>query len=104
MPLYEYEHLGEPCARGRCFEELHSAEAPDLVRCPDCGQPVRKRLTAARFKRQYTPGELRDRGFTKLVRRDDGIYENVTAKAGQNRIIDRDRPETMAGLDVSLSD
>ena len=28
---------------------------------------------------------LKDLGFTKLVKRDDGVYENVTARSGDSR-------------------
>ena len=33
--------------------------------------------------------ELKDKGFTKLVKRDDGVYENVTAIDGEERYMKR---------------
>ncbi|NNE37236.1 MAG: zinc ribbon domain-containing protein, partial [Gammaproteobacteria bacterium] len=31
--------------------------------------------------------ELKNQGFTKLVKRDDGVYENVTAVDGEKRFM-----------------
>jgi len=45
--------------------------------------------------------ELKSHGFTKLVRRDDGVYENVTARDGESRVVDRDDPGSIAGLNLS---
>ena len=42
--------------------------------------------------------ELCDLGFTKLVRRDDGVYENVTARDGESKVMLRDKPETYPNL------
>jgi len=42
--------------------------------CPDSKDPLK--LLCEHAQRGT---ELRDKGFTKLVRRDDGIYENATA-------------------------
>jgi len=41
----------------------------------EAGVPINKSAPPA------TTSELRDLGFTKLVRRDDRVYENVTAAA-----------------------
>jgi hypothetical protein len=43
-------------------------------------------------------------GFTKLVRRDDGVYENVTARDGDSRYMLRDKPETMPNLKKTIRD
>jgi hypothetical protein len=45
--------------------------------------------------------ELKGQGFTKLVRRDDGVYENVTAREGQSKVVHRDDPGSVAGLNLS---
>lgn len=49
-------------------------------------------------------GELRDLGFTKLVKRDDGVYENVTVRGGDNKLVLRDRPETLPNLKKTIRD
>ena len=48
--------------------------------------------------------ELRDAGFTKLVKRDDGVYENVTASDGEARYMRRGRKETMPHLHKKIED
>jgi hypothetical protein len=47
---------------------------------------------------------LRDKGFTKLVRRDDGVYENVTARDGESRYVRPDKPETLPNLKKIIRD
>lgn len=48
--------------------------------------------------------ELRDQGFTKLVRRDDGVYENVTAVEGESRFMVRGRKETIPHVHKKVGD
>ena len=42
--------------------------------------------------------DLKNMGFTKLVKRDDGVYENVTATGKESRYWDADKPETRPDL------
>lgn len=99
MPVYEY-HCD---ANGQTIDVVHSMDAELTTWLEVCyvaqvplGEtdplaPVRRVLTRA-------PGvsvvqgnaELRDQGFTKLVRRDTGVYENVTAKGDEKRIVRAD--------------
>ena len=105
MPVYEYEHLEQPCERGLLFEESQYMNDLPLTVCPDCGGPVRKVFGAPRYlKGQKSNSELRDLGFTKLVRRDDGIYENVTARDGESKVMDRRKPETFPHLHKTIRD
>ena len=83
MPLYDYEHIGAPCDLGPVFEHNQPLADPPLTRCPACNGPVRKLLSAPRSLTSRTNAELRDAGFAKLVRRDKGVYENVTSKHKQ---------------------
>ena len=89
MPIYETEQWINDWA---------------LTKCPTCGGPVRKLMTAAHIKKRRTDSELRDLGFTKLVRKDDGIFENVTVREGESRIVDRRRPETFPHLHKTIED
>nr|WP_320015530.1 hypothetical protein [uncultured Desulfobacter sp.] len=41
---------------------------------------------------------LRDVGFTKLVRRDDGVYENVTRRKGDSRYMEQGKPNTIPNI------
>ena len=48
--------------------------------------------------------ELRNQGFTKLVKRDEGIYENVTAVHGESRYMVRGRKETVPHVHKKVGD
>lgn len=104
MPIYEYEHLETACALGRVFEQRQSMTEPPLERCPVCGRSVRKQISRINVSSPKTNGELRDMGFTKLVRRDDGVYENVTARSGDSRYMVRGRPETIPDVTKTITD
>jgi hypothetical protein len=51
-----------------------------------------------------TNSELKDLGFTKLVKREDGVYENVTARDGDSKLVQQDRPETLPNLAKTIPD
>lgn len=104
MPIYEYEHLADSCSRGRIFEVNQPISAPSLTRCPNCGNAVRKLISLANISTPRTNSELRDLGFTKLVRRDKGVYENVTAREGESRVVQGDRPDTYPNFRKTISD
>jgi len=95
MPVYEYEHINHPCSIGGIFEVSQSLEDHPLRKCPQCGQPIKKLISLVGLSVPRTNGELRDLGFTKLVKRDDGIYENVTARKGDSRYMERGKPDTV---------
>jgi putative FmdB family regulatory protein len=104
MPVYEYEHLKKPCIQGRLFEVNQSIQDPALTYCPACGGPVRKLISSTYIRMTKTTSELRDLGFTKLVKRDDGVYENVTARDGDCRMVFRNKPGTMPDLRKAIKD
>lgn len=104
MPIYEYEHLKDSCALGKQFEIMQSVNDAPLKNCPRCGKPVKKLLSLVGISVPKTNSELRDLGFTKLVKRDDGIYENVTAKDGESRYMERGKTETIPDLSKTISD
>lgn len=104
MAVYEYEHLGPACARGQVFEAVQSIHDEPLAVCPDCGVPVRRLISLVGISTPKGNSELRDLGFTKLVKRDDGVYENVTARDGESRYMRRGHPETLPHLQKTISD
>jgi len=104
MPIYEYEHIDTPCALGQVFELRQTLKDKQLRRCPECKQPVRKLISRVGISSPKTNGELRDLGFTKLVKREDGVYENVTARGGDSRYVHRDKPETLPNIKKTISD
>jgi len=102
--IYEYEHVDTPCDLGSVFEVTQSMSEKPLKECPACGGPVRKLISLVGISAPKTNSELRDLGFTKLVKRDDGVYENVTARGGDSRYMHRDKPETMPDLSKTIKD
>ena len=104
MPIYEYEHIDKPCLLGRVFEVRQSIQDEALTNCPDCAGLIRKIISRINISSTKSNRELRDLGFTKLVKRDDGVYENVTARDGDSKVVLRDKPETLPDLGKTISD
>lgn len=104
MPVYEYEHLGEGCSLGKCFDFSQSIKSEKLQSCPECGQAVQRLISIFAVNSPKSVSDLKSHGFTKLVKREKGIYENVTADSGENRIWDVTKPETMPNLKGKISD
>lgn len=104
MPVYEYEHTALACRLGTTFEVRQSIHDAPLACCPECGQPVKKLISRTNISTPRSNAELKDLGFTKLVKRDDGVYENVTARDGDSRYVVRDKPETLPNLSKTIGD
>ncbi|WP_373500692.1 FmdB family zinc ribbon protein [Desulfococcus sp.] len=104
MPVYEYEHTDTPCDIGRAFEIRQSIHDAPLAVCPACGGPVKKLVSRVAVSAPKGNAQLKDMGFTKLVRRDDGVYENVTRRDGESRYMVRGRPETLPDVKRILRD
>ena len=104
MPVYQYEHKGAPCGAGAVIEVTQSIRDQPLAKCPHCGAPVRKVLPAIYVSTPRGNSALKDLGFTKLVRRDKGVYENVTRRNGESRYVEPDKPHTLPNLKKTISD
>lgn len=106
MPVYEYEHIEmtEPCSMGVVFDVRQSINDPVLEICPICEQKVKRIISRVNINTPKTNSDLKDLGFTKLVRRDDGVYENVTRRGNESRYMEKDKPETMPRLDKTIRD
>ena len=104
MPIYEYEHIDKPCLLGKVFEVKQSIHDKALNSCPNCAGSVQKLISRINISTPKSDRELRDHGFTKLVRRDDGVYENVTARDGDSKVVLRDKPETLPDFRKTISD
>jgi len=104
MPIYEFEHIGKPCLAGKQFDCWQSMDEKPLSLCPECGGAVKKLISLVSVNTPKTNSEIRDAGFTKLVRRDDGVYENVTARKGESKLMERGKPETMPNIKKIISD
>ncbi len=88
MPIYDYF-----CpANNRKVEVIHSlsqdvktwGEVCKLAKCDAADTPedapVRRVVSAPMLSIPLSNADYRNAGFTKLVKRDQGVYENVTAK------------------------
>ena len=104
MPVYEYEHVSQGCALGKRFERTQSITSDKLTHCPECGQEIRRLISLVSISTPKTASDLKNLGFTKLVRKDTGVYENVTATGKESRIWDASKPETMPDLKSKIRD
>ena len=104
MPIYDYEHLQEPCSLGKIFEIKQSINEEQLTQCPQCQGAVQKRISRIGLSLPKSNTKLKDLGFTKLVKRDDGVYENVTRRAGESRYMEAEKPETIPDFSKTIRD
>lgn len=61
-------------------------------------------LTAPMANMPIGDAGIKDLGFTKLVKRDDGVYENVTRTGSESRYAVAGDPSTMPHLSKKLGD
>ena len=104
MPTYEYEHDEKGCELGEIFEVQQSINDEKLTHCPKCANPVHRLISKPFIAITRGDSELKSMGFTKLVKRDKGIYENVTATDKESRYFDSKKPETMPNLKKKIKD
>jgi putative FmdB family regulatory protein len=104
MPRYEYKHVEAACSAGRIVEVTQRLQEEPLRVCPHCGGPVQRIISRVSFAAPKTNSEMRDLGFTKLVRRDSGVYENVTRRGSESRYFEADKPETAPDLKRTIRD
>ncbi|MGR8919661.1 MAG: zinc ribbon domain-containing protein [Gammaproteobacteria bacterium] len=112
MPTYEYECS----ANGQVVEVRHKmdhvirnwGELCFAAQIPlgdtDFEAPVAKRMSAPAIAVPLANSSLKNEGFTKLVKRDDGVYENVTATGDESRYMVAGKPETMPHLHKKVGD
>ena len=106
MPVYEYY-----CAdNGRSIEVVHSMKVSlytwgELCREAEVSPgdtppeaPVERILFPAALATPAGNAKLKEMGFTKLVRRDKGVYENVTATDDEKRYMKSDDPASLPDL------
>ena len=112
MPAYEY-HCD---ANGRKLTAYHPMDVElrtwgelcyvtrEELGDTDPYSPVRRLLAAPYVHVPTGNTELREQGFTKLVRRDAGVYENVTRIEGEARYFEPGKPRTAPRLDKRVGD
>ncbi len=104
MAVYEYEHLKKACKLGKVFEIEHPITDDALQKCPECGGALKRLISRSFVSTPTGDSQLKNMGFTKLVRRDRGVYENVTATGNESRYMEAGKPETMPDLKRKIRD
>lgn len=104
MPVYEYEHQGEACPLGAQFEWVQSIKENALTACPRCGGAIKRLISLPYVSVPTGDSKLKEMGFTKLVKRDTGVYENVTATGNESRYMESGKPETMPHIHKKIED
>lgn len=111
MPTYAYKCAGN----GQVIEVRHSikddlktwGELCDRAELPLGDTPaeaeVERILFAPSLATPKGAAELKNLGFTKLVRRDKGVYENVTATGNEKRYMTSDDPSSVPDLKGKIS-
>ena len=112
MPLYDYY-----CeANGQTIEATHSM-SEDLTTWGELCQrtqndpgdtplesPIERIIGRVMVQSPKGNSELKSMGFTKLVRRDKGVYENVTAQDGEKRYMVAGDDSSTPSLTDKISD
>ncbi len=104
MAVYEYQHQDKPCGLGEVFQVEHSIKEDAMKKCPSCGGKIVRLISRTFVSTPTTNTELKGMGFTKLVKRDQGVYENVTATGKESRYMEAGKPETMPDIKRKISD
>ena len=65
--------------------------------------PVRLVINPPSISIPTSNSELKEVGFTKLVKRDDGIYENVTATDGEKRYMKAGDESSLPHINKKIS-
>ena len=104
MPRYIYECENPQCPSGGVFSEVQSIHDDALSVCPHCSGKVSRIICPVGLATPTGDSELKDKGFAKLVRRDKGVYENVTAMDHESRYYHANRPETMPDIKRRITD
>lgn len=78
MPIYEYRHKQKPAKCKDPFEAFASVKDESLTECPLCGGPVERILSTFSGKVNiFADSNLKEKGFTKLVKDGSGGYRKV---------------------------
>ena len=84
---------GELCA----LADIEPGETPS-------DSPVKRLIATPGLAFPKTNAELKNMGFTKLVKREKGVYENVTATGNDKRFMRADDPSSIPDLSLKIND
>jgi predicted nucleic acid-binding Zn ribbon protein len=112
MPLYEYrcpengqeiEVLHAMSQTIQSWGELCSAAGLPLGDTPPTS-PVSRKISSVGLSFPKGNSQLKNMGFTKLVKRESGVYENVTATGNEKRYMRADDPSSFPDLKKKIRD
>ena len=112
MPTYDY-HCSENGERVEVIHGINEKIETWGALCARAGisfgetpssAPVKKLIGAPGLAFPKTNADLKNMGFTKLVKREKGVYENVTATGKESRYVRGDDPKTMPDLKRKIGD
>jgi hypothetical protein len=112
MPLYEYICPGNNqtvevrhgmTERVSTWGELCRLAGVELGTTPE-DSPVERLLSLPAISTPKTNADLKNLGFTKLVKRDDGVYENVTRTGDEKQYMTRDDASSVPDIRKKISD
>lgn len=112
MPIYEYhcpdnglhvELVHSMKDTIATWGELCAAAGLDLGDTPT-DAPVERLLFPVGVSTPKTDSELKNLGFTKLVKRDTGVYENVTATNKESRYMKAGDKSSQPDIKSRISD
>jgi predicted nucleic acid-binding Zn ribbon protein len=112
MPIYEYmcpanglsvEVVHPMSHRVRTWGELCTLAEIERGDTP-ADAPVEKLLYAPGITTPQGNSDLKNMGFTKLVRRDKGVYENVTRRGDESRYMNAGDSSTAPDLKKTIRD
>lgn len=107
MPIYEYQKRPEAVGCDHCRDEftLYQKMKDDAITvCPVCGGAVMKLVSSPGISTPKTSSELKNLGFTKLVKRDTGVYENVTRTGNEARYMEAGKADTVPDFKRKIAD
>ena len=104
MPTYIYECDNPDCPSGGTFSTVQSMKEDALTQCPHCDGHASRVICPVGLHTPTGDSKLKELGFAKLVRRDKGVYENVTAMDHESRYFHAGKPETMPDIKRRVGD
>lgn len=112
MPVYEYF-----CPAADCSVEVIHGMTETLINwgelCEKAGvelgdippdSPIERLLFPVGVSTPQTNSELKNMGFTKLVKRDDGVYENVTRTNNDQKYMVKGDSSTVPSFKGKITD
>jgi hypothetical protein len=109
-------YLYECTENGRVVEVVHDSEVvirnwgelcfAAQIAIGETGftSPVRKRMSPPTIMAPVGNSALKNLGFTKLVKRDEGIYENVTAVGSESKYMVSGDPDSVPAIGKKIRD